>query len=203
MRAIVLGGHPSSKGPGTVAGFTMIELMVVLVVLAVLLSVGAPAFTDFIRSNRLVAEANSLRASLSTARSEALAQRAFVTVCPSTDGATCASSNEWNTGFISFVDFDGVGDFDGGDDRLVTVEAVERDQLTIRLDNGLERVRFDAQGTALGFSGTFTICDDEALDEDARALVVANSGQIRSAFDTNTPSDGIVNGLGGLNVACP
>src|SRR6056297_2046627 len=90
-----------SKHPG----FTLIEVMVVLVVLAVLLSVGAPSFTTLIRDNRLVSAVYDLRGALSTARSEALAQRAFVTVCPSSDGATC--SGTWADGYIVFVDFDG------------------------------------------------------------------------------------------------
>jgi type IV fimbrial biogenesis protein FimT len=201
-------GEYSHKLSKQTAGFTMIELMVVLVVLAVLLGVGVPAFTELIRSNRLTAEVNSLRASLATARSEALVQRSWVTVCQSSNAQdpntipVCLDdpgNAPWEDGFVAFVDFDGDGLFDAGDDRRVTTEAVERDPITVRFDNS--RVRFDAQGAALGFAGTFTVCDNEREDEDARALIVAPSGQIRSAIDTT--SDSIVNGLDGTNVSCP
>lgn len=192
-----------------VAGFTLIELMVVLVVIGVLLGLSAPTLTDLIRRNRVVAEVNNLRASLSTARSEALVQRAFVTVCPSTDGASCANATEWNTGFIVFLDFDGDAVLDPADgnpltpdDRLVENETAQRGQLTVTFVSTTAQrvVRFDAQGSALGFAGTFTVCDDGGDDEDARALVLANSGQIRSGVDSN--GNGVVEGLGG-NVSCP
>jgi type IV fimbrial biogenesis protein FimT len=190
-------------------GFTVIELMIVLVIMGVLLSVGAPSFVELIRRNRVVAEVNNLRASLSTARSEALAQRGFVTVCPSNDGAACLGGAEWNTGFMAFVDFDGDGVLDAPDadpltpdDRLIEYESVLRDQLNVTFTSTTAQtiVRFDAQGSALGFAGTFVVCDDEGDPEDARALIVANSGQIRSGVDTN--DNGIVEGLGG-NVSCP
>jgi type IV fimbrial biogenesis protein FimT len=182
-------------------GFTLIELMTVLVVLAVLLGIGAPAFTELIRSNRLVSEVNTLRVSLAAARAAALAQRAPVTVCPSTDGVSCASTNEWNTGYIAFVDFDGDGAFDGLDDQYVVTETVQRDQLTLRFDQAAQRVLYDAQGASLNFSGTFTVCDARGEASDARAIIIAPSGQVRSAVDSD--ADGIRNGLGGVNVACP
>jgi len=67
-------------------GFSLIELMVVMGVLAILLTVGAPAFMDLIRDNRLLSEVYGLRATLNNARTEALTQRSFVTVCESDDG---------------------------------------------------------------------------------------------------------------------
>lgn len=183
--------------------------MIVLVVIGALLSVAAPSFIDLIRRNRVVAEVNNLRASLGTARSEALAQRGFVTVCPSNGGAACVGSNEWNAGFITFLDFDGDGVLDAPDgnpltpdDRLIENESVLRDQVNVTFTSTTAQsiVRFDAQGSALGFAGTFVVCDDDGDPEEARALIVANSGQIRSGVDST--SNGIVEGLGG-NVSCP
>jgi type IV fimbrial biogenesis protein FimT len=188
--------------PRGLRGFTMVELMVVLVIAGILLGIGAPALTELIRRNRVVAEVNNLRASLSNARSEALAQRAFVTVCPTNGGAACADTTDWAPGFIAFVDFDGDSVLDAADDRLIENETAARDGISVVLASttAQPRVRFDAQGSALGFAGTYTVCDDGGEAEDARALVVANSGQIRSGVDSN--GNGVVEGLGG-NVSCP
>lgn len=193
--------------PKPAPGFTIIELMVVLVVLAVLLSVGAPSFTNLIRDNRLISAAYDLRGALSTARSEALAQRAFVTVCASNDGATC--SGTWEDGYIAFVDFDGDGSFDTGgtgpDDNMViaNVTGVTDISITLNATDASGRLRFDPQGTALGNNGTFTVCDQRGANE-ARALFLSNAGSARNLEDTD--DDGIVNlpaAGGGGNVSCP
>ncbi len=68
-------------------GFTLVEMMMALVVLAVLLAVAAPGFYELIKNNRMLSEVYALRATLNGARSEALAQRNFVTLCRSEDGA--------------------------------------------------------------------------------------------------------------------
>ena len=62
------------------SGFTLIEMMIAMVVLAVLITVGAPAFTKMIKDNRLLGEAYGLRAALDGARSEAIAQRVLCDV---------------------------------------------------------------------------------------------------------------------------
>lgn len=54
------------------AGFTLIELMVVVVVFSLLLVVGIPSFTTFVQNNRITAATNNLIAHLRFARSEAL-----------------------------------------------------------------------------------------------------------------------------------
>jgi type IV fimbrial biogenesis protein FimT len=53
-------------------GFTLLELMVTLAVLAVLITVGIPAFGDMVRNNRVTAQTNELVSALNIARSEAV-----------------------------------------------------------------------------------------------------------------------------------
>jgi type IV fimbrial biogenesis protein FimT len=178
--------------------------MVVLAVLAVLLTVGAPSFVTLIRDNRLVSEVYALRGFMSTVRSEAMARRTPVFVCPSADGASCGA--DWSEGYLAFVDANADGGFDVGDgDALVLAEVVERDQLDVAfLDAGgaaSALLRFDAQGTALpASSGTFVVCDERG-DAFARALIVSLSGGLRAADDAD--GSGVVDGLGGADVSCP
>lgn len=177
----------------------MVEVMIVTVIVAILVAVAAPGFRDLIGNNRIVTEVYALRATLSNARSEALARRSPVVVCPSTDGATCEDSDDWSTGFISFVDIDDDNTVDAGED-IIQIEGEER-AVDITFDNAGRRVRFGAQGVALGFAGTFTFCDDRGA-EDARALIVNPVGTVRAATDTDTPEDDIVNDAGGIDVTC-
>jgi type IV fimbrial biogenesis protein FimT len=83
-------------------GFTLIELMVTVSVLAVLLALAWPSFTAVINNNRLAAQSNELVTSLQLANSEAVRRNARITVCPSTDGATCAGAGPW-AGWITII----------------------------------------------------------------------------------------------------
>ncbi|MFZ3221455.1 MAG: GspH/FimT family pseudopilin [Rhodoferax sp.] len=63
-------------------GFTLIELMVVVVMVAILLSVGLPSFSNFIVGQRVKTAAFDLASTLLLARSEAIKRNADVTVAP-------------------------------------------------------------------------------------------------------------------------
>ena len=95
-------------------GFTLIELMVTMAVVAVLLSAGVPTFSALIQNNRLVTENYALRAVLSAARSEAQTQRTTVTVCRSANGLDC-STVDWGAGYIAFIDLDNYQQLDEDD----------------------------------------------------------------------------------------
>jgi len=79
-------------------GFTLIELMVALAVLAVLIGLAVPSFTEVSLSGKLRSLANTLVASATLGRSEAIKRNAAVTLCASSDGATCTGS--WHEGWI-------------------------------------------------------------------------------------------------------
>src|SRR5688572_6291428 len=83
-------------------GFTLLELMFTLTVAAFLLGIGVPSFVDMVRNNRAAANINELSTALAIARSEAIRRGANVTVCRSSDGATCGTT--WADGWIVFVD---------------------------------------------------------------------------------------------------
>ncbi len=61
-------------------GFTLIELMIVVVLLAIFASIAIPSFTQFLANNRLQGAANELRSLLIAARTDAVTKRSPVTV---------------------------------------------------------------------------------------------------------------------------
>jgi len=71
-------------------GFTLIELMVVLAIIAILAMIGIPGFQTTLQNSRMTSATNGLLSALQYARSEAVTQRTAVTVTP-LDGANWAS----------------------------------------------------------------------------------------------------------------
>lgn len=83
-------------------GFTLLELMVTVAVAGVIFTLGVPSFVDMVRNNRAATNVNELLTAFSIARSEAIRRGWNVTVCRSSDGATCGG--DWADGWIVFRD---------------------------------------------------------------------------------------------------
>ena len=95
-------------------GFTLLELMTALAVLGLLLGLAGPGLANFIEESRLSGSSRDFVIDFALARSEAVMRAQRVTVCTSTDGATCANDS-WNDGRLVFVDNGTVGTVDAGD----------------------------------------------------------------------------------------
>lgn len=81
--------------------FTLIELMVTLAVLAIVISLAAPSFSNMLQENRLSALTNELQGSLQLARSEAVKRRSNVVVCRSNaDQDDCDNGTDWAGGWL-------------------------------------------------------------------------------------------------------
>ena len=189
--------------PNKAQGFTIVELMAVLAILSALLLIAAPSFVDTVKNSRLRSETYAMRATLANARSEALARRAPVIVCKSSDLVTCnTDADPWVTAHIAFVDENNDGAVDT-DELFLARE--HNDYITVNFTTFAgsddDRVRFSSRGDSLGSSGTFTLCDDRGATQ-ARAVILNNAGDVRFASDTDDPEDTIVNDIGGNNVGC-
>jgi len=109
-------------------GFTIVEIMTVVVISALLLTIAIPGYENFMRNNQSSVLASRLASSLNLARAEAIKRGVPVTVCPisssfnptsafneSTEQWPCQATNTWNAWKV-FTDakFNAVEDFSDG-----------------------------------------------------------------------------------------
>jgi prepilin-type N-terminal cleavage/methylation domain-containing protein len=85
------------------AGFTLIELVMVVAMIAVLSVIAAPSLRDVIRNARMTSLANDLLTDLSIARAEAVKRGAPTAICTSNNGTSCTAT-AWSAGWIVFSD---------------------------------------------------------------------------------------------------
>jgi prepilin-type N-terminal cleavage/methylation domain-containing protein len=141
------------------SGFTLIELMVTVVILAVILGVGIPSFSNLIGSSNTDSVVRRLSSSLAYARSEAVTRAEEVVVCASSNGTACNAANDtgWASGWLVYEDDDGDGVLDGTE-TILRVENVsdllvgfEVTNTTNNADiNTLVSVCFDSLGEECG-----------------------------------------------------
>ena len=133
------------------SGFTLFELMIVMLIVGVLAAIGVPSFKYVTSSNRVATEVNSLLGDMQYARAEAVKEGEPVTVCVSTDGTSCATNDlDWNHGWIVFGDSNptnpGNHVVDSGEPILRVQSAFPQD--TFVADNNFSWATFNREGFA-------------------------------------------------------
>lgn len=166
----------------TIKAFTLVELMVTLAVFGILVVMGVPSFTSYTRTNRLATETNSLVGAINYARSEAVKRRSHVTMCQSSDGATCTDSG-WQAGWIVFVntDNDDPAQVDGGEDVLRFYGAITSDSNLAASDTIGDFLTYTPKGFTTA-QGEFVLCDASGANS-ARSIEVSRIGRVKLTKD--------------------
>ena len=133
------------------------------------------------RCRRVRERAEALTAALAAARSEAIKRGTRVDLCASADRVRCASTGEWEAGWLGFVNA-AAAPAPAADAPVVAGERPARSGITIR-GNGpvAQYVSYTPLGHARRHDGalqmgTFTVC---RRGENALKVVLANSGRTR------------------------
>ncbi len=177
----------SSQRPDIVnaRGFSLIELMVVIAILAILLGIGVPNLQAFAVNSRLGAASNEFYTALNLARSEALRRGAQISV----RHLGTAGSRDWSSGWSMFVDLDRDGVLDVGEEEVRRGPPQTAPLTNFATANFATFIAFDAQGRLTSGGGTFVVCHGANLVEDgqarSRAIVVNASGRARFGVDAN------------------
>ncbi|MCH9828619.1 MAG: GspH/FimT family pseudopilin [Gammaproteobacteria bacterium] len=127
-------GHPASCAS---SGFTLVELLTAIAVLAILLAIGIPSFRLYLLSSQRSAASTQLYGALAQARSEAIARNTAISVFPRSGGANlaCGSSDQdWNNGWLvgASCDQDFIAVFDAVGAGVSVIPATDITQVVYR-----------------------------------------------------------------------
>ncbi len=174
--------------PKKQCGFSLIELIVALSIIAILMTTAVPSFFAMIQRDQLTTQANDFISTLSFARAEAASRGTRIVVCKSAaPHSTCAGAGSWEQGWVVFTDING--------DDLYTVAADGANGI-LRIHEALggnTTLRGDSNiGDSIAFQGgtgfaatpqlrTLSLCDSNAVVANGRDILLLPIGQARVA----------------------
>ncbi|WP_033375578.1 GspH/FimT family pseudopilin [Leeia oryzae] len=147
-------------------GFSMIELMIAIAVFGILLMIAIPSFNDLLLSSRLKGYANDMVASSYLARSEAIKRNQTMTLCMSSNGASCAATGDWSQGWVLLRGT-----------TVVQVHAALKDGYSLKDSSNLTSLTFQPTGYG-ATQATFTLCKlTPEVGNQERVITISATGK--------------------------
>ena len=176
-------GIPPTQARRHVAGFTAIELMVVVSIVAILAALAGPSFTLLIENWRVRESAEQLQSTLHYARSEAIKRggRVVIQKIPNnTNGCTTASSTRaWDCGWIVCHDTNDNGTCNAAEPVLQRIESSAK--VHVNRTGGGASIQLNrwglVDGTWLGFN--LIPLDKTVSHVAARGVCMSSGGRVR------------------------
>lgn len=158
------------------SGFTLLELMVVVAIVAILAGIAVPSMNNMLESSRATSKISEISRLIVFARSQASSSRLPVTICP-LSGNNCSSN--WGNEISVFEDPGSTGTLQLNRAVLKVSGAVRSgDKLNAVVGN---RITFSVDGSA-NTAATFHYCPSNKADH-GTTLVLTASGRTRSNAD--------------------
>jgi type IV fimbrial biogenesis protein FimT len=141
-------------------GFTIIELLVVVAVVAISLTIALPSFQAFVLNGRISTETNNLVSALNIARSEAVKRGARVSIS--------AVGGNWNNGWeVKVV---------SSNEKILVMEA-PADSIVITPSGGAQYEYLPSGSVNQNTEQSFYFCDNVRSGEEGRQVTLSIMGR--------------------------
>lgn len=166
-------------------GWTLVDVMITLVVIALLSSAAGPSFLGlFERTLRDTMGGEALSA-LRFVRSEAIKRNHQVVLCKSSRVDTCSSAGDWAQGWLAFHDVNGNAQLDAGEEVVLRREGFPPGWRMSGNGPVANHVAYQSLGNTRspsgGFqAGTLTLCKVSSQPTTAVRIVINSMGRPRT-----------------------
>jgi len=156
-------------------GFTLVELLVTLVVLAILTTIAIPAFKSWVMTSRTLTVTEELNTAIQLARSEALKRRKNVVICRANAALTdCENGVDWSNGWL-------IRQVSGNTIRVWNAPTGST------VSGPAAGITFGSNGLGNG-AGNFEIKNGGCADSKKRTIAVSTTGNTTASQGECTPS---------------
>lgn len=147
-------------------GFSVIELLFVLVILATILLAISPFSREILIKNRAEKQVDSLKTAINFARISAVSRGEPIKLCASRSKSGC--DGDWENGLIVIT----------ASNKVLRVLQRLSNGDKLKFNNGKKVIVFSDMGLANGYQGSFYYCPYNSLDS-ARIVTVAATGRVK------------------------
>jgi len=178
-------------------GFTLVEMLVVVVIVGIVASIAIPSFSATIKNRAISATTNEIISTLQTARSEAIKRSQSVRVCfvsTLTNPSKCLDivASPDNTNFIvAYLDANNDENFDTGEDFLYVSNELDENVIFKKTSSSGKiydkSVAFGLRGEAVidrkrnKNEAAFGLCDDRGEIIHGRVIKIGKTGRAQAS----------------------
>ncbi len=165
--------HQTSK----ICGFTLIEMLLTLAIVAILVSMAVPRYEQFVAQQDVNRVTQQMRDHLQLARTYAQTHQTTVQLCPvdvtkvNDANPTCSQETIWKAWMVAEVD-----------DKGIVRQVIARSEpilSSIQINSGNRKmIKMNRQGGADGFDATFIVTSTQLTNVDKK-LTLASNGRTR------------------------
>lgn len=153
-----------------VKGFTLLELLITLAVLAIVLGLGLPAMAEWRRQAQATALRHTLVHALQYSRKQAVHLQTTITLCPGQNDC----QDDWGEHILVFTDPNRNGVLDS-DEQLLKAISLGDAGKQLTWNRSHSQLRFSRQGIS-GLSGTLAYCTKSHQNF---GIVISRVGRLR------------------------
>ncbi|MEJ2392928.1 MAG: GspH/FimT family pseudopilin [Gammaproteobacteria bacterium] len=159
-------------------GFTLIELMTVVALVAIMAMIAFPAYSWLTTTNRMASEINDFTTDVAYARSEAVKRGQTVTLCASSNSTgsnPSCTGGPYTNGWIVFNDINGNGTVDAGEDLLKVHSGLNGGDTLTGNSSAVNRVTYNNVGMTSNTGKVYLHSNPDKAD-DRRCLTISTVG---------------------------